>query len=236
MKDVAVLTVVYFERDIQAKMAYQTWNGLKDFYIQVVENRNDSDLLYVRNTIDGEELINDIIINDENCLARGWNKGLKKLFKDYKYVIVSGLDSVPPSKKHLEFMRDKLEKYPQLGLVSAKPEDIKAVSPESEVQHGDGSFSFFMISKKCFEDIGDFDENFKPAYFEDNDYLERIWEKGYNPLRLNCVEYTHVFQGSVTFGEDAARNYSKFMQKNLNYFRKKWGFTPPHLPENAKFN
>lgn len=178
-----------------------------------------------------------IIKNDENCLSKAWNIGLKKIFEVDDVAFVSGLDSVCPTLLQMRTMKKLLIDHPEYGLVSATPKGMFPIDRSyANVAHGDGSFSFFAISKQAFLDVGDFDENFKPAYFEDNDYLERLWIKGYSPKQVRHIPYIHVFQGTIKTSEEANRSYPKFMQDNLEYFRKKWGKTPDHLPSDIRFN
>jgi hypothetical protein len=39
---------------------------------------------------------------------------------------------------------------------------------------GSGGWSIFAINRACVDNVGFFDENFFPAYFEDNDYHYRL--------------------------------------------------------------
>lgn len=176
------------------------------------------------------------IENSENCLSRAWNVGLKEIFKEYDYAVVTGMDSTFPSESQIKRLAEEAKKD-RVGVTAATPIEFinKNESTKVDIKHGDGSFSFFVISKKCFEDVGDFDENFKPAYFEDNDYLERLWQKGYTPKRFSIINYYHVIQGTYKGSEEVRHDYPIFMQKNLDYFRKKWGKTPEHLLPNIKF-
>jgi GT2 family glycosyltransferase len=40
------------------------------------------------------------------------------------------------------------------------------------------SGAFLMTPRKIWEQLGGFDERFKPAYYEETDYCTRLWEKG----------------------------------------------------------
>lgn len=173
------------------------------------------------------------IENDENCLAKAWNLGLREIFKNHDFAVVTGNDSILPTKTQLDSMIECLGKNPLYGIVSAIPKGM--VGGDKPIKHGDGSFSLFAISKKTFEDVGGFDEDFKPAYFEDNDYLERLWQKGYTPRQLDIVYY-HIFQATMKYGDEIKRSYGEYMNKNLELFRKKYGKTPDHLPSDIHFS
>lgn len=227
----AVLTVIYHESDEHYNMAKQAWKSFPE----------DSEIMAVVNRKMDKEYPSNIkyLYNTENCLSKAWNMGLRDLFKRHDYVVVSGLDSIAPVESEINQMITYLQTNPKIGLVSATPrgsyERIHSLARTFDVEHGDGSFSFFILSKEAFETVGKFDENFKPAYFEDDDYLVRLRNAGYTPKRLQHVQYFHVRQGTVKHGNDIQKAYTDFMARNLEYYRKKWGHTPPHLPPNIEF-
>lgn len=226
-----ILTVIYHENENHYNMALRSWGSMpKECEIVAVVNRK-IDKEYPKHVT--------YIENDENCLSKAWNIGLREIFKTEDIAFVSGLDSECPDLEELQIMVDRLKSNPKMGLISATHIGIGSkpiISPvDVPVRHGDGSFSFFAITKECFERVGNFDERFKPAYFEDNDYLERLWTKGYKPLRLESVQYFHLVQGTLKYGKESQENYPKYMQKNLELFKSIHGKIPDHLPEDIKF-
>lgn len=105
-------------------------------------------------------------------------------------------------------------------------EDIDDLFSEKITEEPD--FSCFMISKECVDKVGYFDENFYPAYFEDNDYHYRINLAGLKAIKTTRSVYFHF--GSQTIKNDSKirvisnRNYIK----NQKFFEKKWGGLPGH--------
>ncbi len=90
------------------------------------------------------------------------------------------------------------------------------------------SFSLFKINRAMWLDVGPFDANFFPAYFEDNDFHYRMKLKGYDIWPLVDCEYDHV--GSATVNRinnpeevEARHNYFRL---NDMYYRYKWGGKP----------
>lgn len=222
-----VLTVIYHENKDHYNMALKSWSSFpKDCQIIAIINQALLSVDYPNNI--------KYIQNDENCLAKAWNIGLKEIFKTDDVAIVSGLDSEAPDEEHLSFLLAFLRERPQCGVVAAVP--LGMVTESENIRHGDGSFSFFAITKECFEAVGDFDERFKPAYFEDNDYLERLWKAGYEPKKLSNVTYFHIFQGTFKYGNAIRKAYPKFMQKNLELFKSIYGKVPEHLPKDIQFD
>lgn len=85
-------------------------------------------------------------------------------------------------------------------------------------------FDFFLLSKSTIESVGWFDENFYPAYKEDQDYRYRCRLAG-----ARCIELagTHADAiGSATLKSDAeyARlNLEVYSARNTRYYWEKWG-------------
>jgi len=99
--------------------------------------------------------------------------------------------------------------------------------------------NFFCIRIANIPKIGWFDENFYPAYFEDNDYVYRCKmagllevgcgpaEREFNGRTLPAIHMHHL--GSQTVASDpvyAAGNSATFGQWNRTHFMMKWGGPP----------
>ena len=62
---------------------------------------------------------------------------------------------------------DTVLKNPQIPVITMKP-----------IKNGD-SYSLFAYTRFAYEKIGFFDENIRPAYFEDADFVNRIKKLGF---------------------------------------------------------
>jgi len=84
-------------------------------------------------------------------------------------------------------------------------------------------FSSFMVGRNFKEVIGDFDENFQSAYYEDNDIHARIVLSGNKALR--CFNSVFFHYGSIIIRTDDERNRTNTttFQQNQEYFKRKWG-------------
>lgn len=229
MSKIGILTVAYLKTLAHKNLAIKTYESMPMLYRLCVVNANDVGL-------DLANYNNEIIENDQNCFARALNIGLEYYFdqEKYDYVVISNLD-LQMNSSIINRLLEVHQENENAGLISAnclKQDHVSTIKP---MEHGDGSFSCFMISRQAYDEIGYFDENFKPAYFEDNDYLERAWAKGFTPLRCLDAVFYHFFQGTVKNDEELATQYPAFMQKNLEYFKKKHGKVPEHLPEDIRF-
>lgn len=224
----AILTVIYHETKEHFNAAINTWNSFpKEREIFAVTNRKLEGVDYPKSI--------KYIDNDRNILARGWNLGLQEIFKKYDYTIVSNLDLQSPSDEQLLSMINELDKHPEYGVIGANNWDIQS-NDNVPLKHGDGSFSLYVISKKTFKKVGKFNEGYLRAYFEDSDYTERLWQSGFKPIKMNSVKYWHYVQGTIKMSDEIRKEYPKFMQKNLELFKKTYGKVPDHLPKDIKFS
>lgn len=86
-------------------------------------------------------------------------------------------------------------------------------------------FTAFALDAATFAEVGSFDENFHPAYFEDNDYAYRC--------RLASVPFTSLDIPITHHGSSTLRSSAEFMMRNHStfpanraYFVDKWGGMP----------
>ncbi len=78
-----------------------------------------------------------------------------------------------------------------------------------------------LIRRKLWDDIGGFDEDFVPGYFEDDSLSMEIARRGY---RMIAVKNSFVYHaGSMSFSKT---DFSEYEQKNLRLFKDKYGFNP----------
>lgn len=90
------------------------------------------------------------------------------------------------------------------------------------------NFSAFAVSQKCWEEVGEFDELFFPAYFEDNDYHYRMKLSKVDGIIYPPAMFFHY--GSRTQNE-ANENKTPMVPGPLfenarANFAKKWGGAP----------
>lgn len=91
--------------------------------------------------------------------------------------------------------------------------------PESEHPH----FSAFAVSRDCWERVGEFDEVFFPAYYEDNDYHYRMRLVGIKAVMYPPALFFHY--GSRTQNEALGRPISDSHNQHMFYIAK-WGGSP----------
>lgn len=181
--------------------------------------------------------------------AKSWNYGVRDAFeRGFDYVLVLNND-ILLHPEAIDKMVERMEQeknvmIPNLAMVTCldvtgecseppavfnlKSEDKENV-PESEHP----CFSGFMINKACWEKIGEFDEAFNPAYYEDNDYHYRINLGGMRAIVLPTALFYHY--GSRTNAEAFDRPFID-SSSNHRYYIRKWGGSPGRETFKTPFN
>jgi len=167
-------------------------------------------------------------------VSKGWNQGLRRAIElGLEYVFIVN-DDVTFSPGAMQKMLDGLnEGY---DLISAFGGDSDEPGVHEIVDEGSPDFAAFVVNPRAFvEKFGFFDENFTPAYFEDNDMRYRIQVGGGRQgIVLNAKMY---HGGSVTQHWNGGQVVtSPMFESNRDYYRAKWGGTPGEEKYTAPFN
>lgn len=107
--------------------------------------------------------------------------------------------------------------------VGRHPHILRSVTRPKHRYSGAVNFCCFGLTPTTITRVGLFDEGFKRAYFEDNDYHHRIKLEGLTSASDLWAFFTHY--GSRSIKEGGVKHEPYFTQ-NKAYFKKKWGFLP----------
>lgn len=107
-------------------------------------------------------------------------------------------------------------------------------NPKAPFILGEASFSNFLVSKQGFYDIGPFDSEFFPAYFEDNDFDRRCTVAEKPGAKEQSLLKVAVFRNSCTIKKD--RKLNNNFTNNKRYYIKKWGGPPKNEKFTKPFN
>lgn len=190
--------------------------------------------LYSVDTIHHWEPI--IIDNWRNprSVAASWNLGIEIAIErlcDYILVINDDVVLSPWTiDNQIEYLENKEKRDAKVRMTtgwSTGSNDVEMRNwpePNQNSPFVSGAdFACFMITPDFFNEIGLFDENFQPAYFEDNDYHRRVLMAEYKIEIVTTAPYLHY--GSRTQKESGVVNNFQFEQ-NKQYYKTKWGGGP----------
>lgn len=161
-----------------------------------------------------------IVVSDQTqrSLAACWNSLLSAAFLRHDRVLVINNDiEIRPDCYHLLMEHDG--PFVTGVSVRSKLELALGRQPSTSAPHPD--FSCFMIRKDCWLKVGKFNEDFFPAYCEDNDFHVRMHRAGIKAVSIDLpfVHYAAATvkhanpreQESIKRGADSSR--SKFFAK-----------------------
>jgi len=165
----------------------------------------------------------------ERSVAGAWNVGcLRALDAGADYIAIVANDTKLKS-GCLDLLVDDGESG-EADLWSAISYNNRgAIDPTQRTDGAD--FSCFMLRPKTLDRHGFFDPNFRPAYFEDNDYYARVVLGGGECRVVHAAQFFHHGSMTVKADPEMAHHVSYWFEKNREYFRKKWGVS---APENSK--
>ncbi len=183
-----------------------------------------------------------VVKNAENRgVAAGWNQGLRVATGDCLMVVNN---DIVVAGDWLERMVQLAYTIPGCGLVGCRvsaASGAQALAPDYQdlrdfplfarryAELADGSWfelarvvAVAMLWRRdVYERVGEFDEQFSPANFEDDDYSLRTLLAGYRNVVANDVFIHHV--GSASHGAIASSVLAAAGKANRHHFLTKWG-------------
>jgi hypothetical protein len=85
-----------------------------------------------------------------------------------------------------------------------------------------GGFNVFGLDRSALREVGLFDENFYPAYFEDNDYDVRCRRAGI-PYTALPSGLSHQVSSTMRSSRELMERNAYTFPRNYQYFLEKWG-------------
>lgn len=161
-----------------------------------------------------------LLASDNNLGVSGsWNNMLLVAFKDFN-----------EKATHMLMLNDDVDfTIEQLLRIY----DMLHFEPEYDFYVSQQNWCAYILPRKTFELVGEFDSNFYPAYFEDNDYYRRMSLLSLSYHQTSLLN-PMVYRNSMTIQKDPSVN--KDFMKNKNYYVEKWGGEPHHEKYQTPFN
>lgn len=179
---------------------------LKDFpstKIFILDNGCQSELenWHSKANIDRVRLIS----KGENLgVAKSWNLLLKEIYQEHEHAMILNDDIyLGANESNIEYLIDK---YSTQKLLT-NPLD----------------WCVFIMPKSTYAMNGEFDEQFYPAYCEDNDYVYRLKLKGYSVFKTPAL-LPQVHRESMTLEMDYT--LATAYHENKERYVEKWGGEP----------
>jgi GT2 family glycosyltransferase len=151
-------------------------------------------------------------------LSRSWNEGILAAYQAGADVVLVVNDDTSFSEGDLDRIAERAARHRDRYIVS-----VAGFHTFHNRRVPSFGYSCFAINPVALETIGCFDENFFPAYCEDQDYARRAGLAGLR--EENCPDTMVRHEGSWAIRSDPALRAQNLrtQSQNLNYYRRKWG-------------
>jgi len=158
-----------------------------------------------------------VIVNEGTGFARNVNLGLRLASGDFLAVVGNDTEVIAGDVRDL-----CLPGIVASPLVERKP----------GIEPGGFHGAFWVAPRDVIERVGPLDERFEGAFFEDDDYLERLRRAGVPTVQVDSVrvESSRIGLTMSKVREQAEAWYAA----NERRFAEKWGWTPPPTDPAAK--
>ena len=234
MVKTAIITLTYNKLE-EATRPYLTSlyenSQIEDFDLYIVDNASsDATKEYIK---EFQKKYNNITLieNQENYgYSRGNNIGITKVLKkNYDFVALLNNDILLTP----NWLSDTIKAFREdekLGMISPRNNEKCKLTPKNYLQGYKKFLSKFkgplkyvvtpffscvVIKKEVLSAIGIFDENYSPAFWEDNDLSFRAMYKGYSLAYCNS---TFIFHNHSTTSSSIDKSIP---ERNKQYFFKK---------------
>ena len=223
----SIITLTYNKLKYTKKYIESLFKYTKDFELIIVDNGSTDGTREYLQSLNNVKLI----FNDENIgFSKGNNQGLTiaegeyiaflnndillypKWFEECEKVFLKeNAAFVGPRHINPHFDNANENTYIQFFKKNFK------YNKEYEKNFDECVFSCVVTKREVLDKIGNFDENYTPAFFEDNDFKYRAVLVGYGIYVVNTACFFHF--GSIT-SVDCDSN----LEKNRNYYYSKYPF------------
>jgi GT2 family glycosyltransferase/glycosyltransferase involved in cell wall biosynthesis len=162
-----------------------------------------------------------VLLNNDTVTPRGWLAPLLNHLRDPKIGLVGPLTNFVGNEAKIDVPYTKIE-------------DMQSFAIQQMQENVGGHFDINVLAMFCvamrrdaYLQVGLLDEGFGVGMFEDDDYSNRMKEKGY---RVVCAEDAFVHHvGQAAFKQLLATGeYQDIWDKNQAYFEQKWGKWQAH--------
>lgn len=242
MKKLTIITLTYNHLNEATKPFIETlyqYTDINDFDLIIIDNASsDGTTEYLKKLKEKYDNIT-VIFNEKNLgydIAN--NQGLKLINTEdnieNKYIGLFNND-ILFTPNWLNPLIKVFENDPKIGLASPRLQRKCKFNSKNYLKHYQkflekyqkkfGEFSLNIITYFCaaiipvkvFKKVGFLDENFSPAYFEDDDYAIRTFYQGY---KVGYINTSFVYHNHGTTTKNLSEK-KKLFEKNRKYFFEK---------------
>lgn len=223
----SIITLTYNKLEYTKKYIESLYKYTKDFELIIVDNGSSDGTREYLKSLGNVKLI----LNDENVgFSKGNNQGLEIAEGEYIGFLNNDILLYPNWFEECENVFEQ-ENAGFVGPRHINPHFDNA-KENNYIQFFKNNYKFKTKYEKNFDEcvfscavtkravlnkIGNFDENYTPAFFEDNDLKYRAVLANYGIYVVNTVCFFH-------FGSITSKDQDLNLEKNRNYYYSKYPF------------
>lgn len=224
----SIITLTYNKLEYTKKFVKSLYKYTKDFELIIVDNGSTDGTVEYLKSIPNVKLV----LNKENLgYSKGNNQGIEIAEGEYIGFFNNDILLAPDWFETIEEIFNKEEKLAFISPRHINPHFDKTnenrflkyfkkrfhYAKQYEKNFDACEFSCVVTKKDVINKIGVFDENYTPAFFEDNDIKYRAILAGYDVCVANEICFYH-------FGSITSRYHNENFEKNRLYYYKKFAF------------
>ena len=223
----SIITLTYNKLKYTKKYIESLYKYTKDFELIIVDNGSTDGTREYLKSLNGVKLI----FNDENVgFSKGNNQGLEIAEGEYIGFLNNDILLYPNwfeecekvfRKENAAFVGPRhinphFDNTNEKNYIQFFKKNFKFKN-EYEKNFDECVFSCVITNREVLNKIGNFDENYSPAFFEDNDFKYRAVLAGYGIYVVNTACFFH-------FGSITSQDYDFNLEKNRSYYYSKYPF------------
>jgi GT2 family glycosyltransferase/glycosyltransferase involved in cell wall biosynthesis len=159
-----------------------------------------------------------VFLNNDTQVTKGWLEALLLPFYSQGNVGIVGAKLVYPDGTLQEAGGIVFKDGSGWNYGRGGAPDAPSVQFLSEADYVSGAC--LAIARERFLDLGGFDSNYAPAYYEDTDLCLKVWQQGLRVLYQPMCTIIH-FEG-VSNGTSESSGIKKYQAVNRSKFQKRW--------------
>ena len=210
----SVITAYYKQAEMTRAFIDNLKDKLTDDDELIVVNAGNKDKI----ECEGIKNYKRVDLKENKSFSNSMNSGVRESTGDY--VIIIGNDGFPQEHDWIE----KLITYQQERnsyITCPRPNKPKLEVYNTYLIEGDEYRMFpaicWLIPRKVWDEVGEFDERFLGGTYEDDDYCKRVGNVGGKIVVNKSVNLHHLLSQEV-----ASFNVREMMARNKKLFNEKW--------------
>lgn len=193
-------------------------SDLHDVVVHLFLHSTDEDTIAACGRLAARPLVRLHPYGENRGLSRTWNEGLLDAYGEGADLVMVANDDIAFGPGDLDRIAAKAIAHRDRYIVSCAGYHERHL--RRLPSHG---YSCFAVNPIALEVLGCFDENFFPAYCEDQDYARRAELARLSEENCADTEVVHGGSSAIFASEELRSQNARTQAVNMAYYARKWG-------------